>query len=235
MSMSNTIKEKQRVIFISSYTFLPGQYLTNEEICDTEEWKCHDGSKCITKNHVCDIIIHCTDGSDENPEVCVDWPCPNGTWKCNDSSCISESNVCDGWRMGRFLTIIVTHLDLTNMTANVKMVLMKKLICVHLGIAVSTNGNAITMYVKKEQMSVMVNWIVLEMDLMSLENYVLIGNVVRTCGNVKIIVNALRVAMYVVVIVIIMIKDVMMDQMRILRCVVTGNVLQEDGNVMIVV
>ncbi len=137
--------------------------------------------------------------------------------------------------MGRFLTIIVTHLDLTNMTANVKMVLMKKLICVHLGIAVSTNGNAITMYVKKEQMSVMVNWIVLEMDLMSLENYVLIGNVVRTCGNVKIIVNALRVAMYVVVIVIIMIKDVMMDQMRILRCVVTGNVLQEDGNVMIVV
>ena len=31
--------------------------------------------------------------------MCVDWPCPIGKWKCNDGSCISESNVCDGWRM----------------------------------------------------------------------------------------------------------------------------------------
>ncbi len=65
--------------------------------CDENEWQCHDGRRCINKNFVCDKLIHCTDGSDEKPEVCLKWKCPIGRWRCETGNqCIDENKVCDG-------------------------------------------------------------------------------------------------------------------------------------------
>ncbi len=64
--------------------------------CSDSEWDCHDGKRCIKKQYVCDNTIHCSDGSDEKPEVCAIWQCSAGRWKCLDNLwCISSSKVCD--------------------------------------------------------------------------------------------------------------------------------------------
>ncbi len=65
--------------------------------CKDEEWKCHDGRRCIQKKYLCDGDIHCGDGSDEDPEVCVDGiTCDEFKWKCaTGNQCIVMERVCD--------------------------------------------------------------------------------------------------------------------------------------------
>ncbi len=64
--------------------------------CDENKWSCFDGRRCIEKEYVCDKHFHCTDGSDEMPEVCALWQCARGKWKCGNNKCIDEDKVCDG-------------------------------------------------------------------------------------------------------------------------------------------
>ncbi len=64
--------------------------------CSEEEWECKDGKRCIPKDCVCDINIHCRDGSDESDDVCADWQCAEGLWKCANNKCINSIKVCDG-------------------------------------------------------------------------------------------------------------------------------------------
>ncbi len=60
------------------------------------QWECLNGQRCINDEYVCDTLIHCPDGSDEMPEVCVPWVCPTDRWKCKrDNKCISKKIVCD--------------------------------------------------------------------------------------------------------------------------------------------
>ncbi len=63
--------------------------------CSDGKWSCHDGKRCIENQYVCDGAIHCSNGSDEKPEVCALWQCSKGMWKCGDNKCIHESKVCN--------------------------------------------------------------------------------------------------------------------------------------------
>ncbi len=65
--------------------------------CSDGKWECHDGRRCLEERYICDGIIHCTDGSDENPDVCALWQCSPGRFKCLfDNKCIPNKVVCDG-------------------------------------------------------------------------------------------------------------------------------------------
>ncbi len=63
--------------------------------CNSTQWSCQDNRRCLKIEAVCDGIIHCTDGSDEKPELCALWQCPDGMWKCVEKKCIKERDVCD--------------------------------------------------------------------------------------------------------------------------------------------
>ncbi len=60
-------------------------------------WSCKDGRRLIGDKYVCDGRFHCTDGSDEDREMCLKWNCTQGYWKCslNGIQCIPERHVCD--------------------------------------------------------------------------------------------------------------------------------------------
>ena len=66
------------------------------QCCGNETWACHDGMRCIQEKYTCDGIIHCRDGSDEQPEVCALWQCPDDMWRCANHKCIDVGKVCDG-------------------------------------------------------------------------------------------------------------------------------------------
>ena len=73
--------------------------------CETGEWACRDGKRCVREAQVCDMKIHCRDGSDEKYDVCALWQCAEGFWKCLDNKCIGERNVCNGYTSyGVFMT-----------------------------------------------------------------------------------------------------------------------------------
>ena len=63
--------------------------------CSDGKWSCHDGRRCIWNQYVCNGRIHCTDGSDEKPDVCALWQCSKGMWKCGDNICINDEYICD--------------------------------------------------------------------------------------------------------------------------------------------
>ncbi len=47
---------------------------------------------------MCDAYSDCHDGSDEWPEVCENWGCTVGHWKCADNvKCIYDYVVCDSY------------------------------------------------------------------------------------------------------------------------------------------
>ncbi len=47
-----------------------------------------------------DLIPHCSDGSDENPQYHLGWNCEDEYFKCpDDHHCISATRVCDGDRL----------------------------------------------------------------------------------------------------------------------------------------
>jgi hypothetical protein len=43
---------------------------------------------------VCDYVIHCQDGSDE--DRCVFPPCDIATWTCRNHQCVDRHLLCDG-------------------------------------------------------------------------------------------------------------------------------------------
>ncbi len=51
--------------------------------------------KCIDNDKVCDGVPNCRYESDENPELCAEWNCTTGKWKCHSKRCIDAKLVCD--------------------------------------------------------------------------------------------------------------------------------------------
>ena len=43
---------------------------TNCETCDYDQWQCSDMKRCLNKNQICDGIVDCQDGTDEDPKSC---------------------------------------------------------------------------------------------------------------------------------------------------------------------
>ncbi len=73
-------------------------------------WKCNKDNRCIPRSKVCDGKKLCSDGADEDKDLCLDWKCSDGLVKCRDNrkcisgkwrckngtKCINDEHVCDG-------------------------------------------------------------------------------------------------------------------------------------------
>lgn len=44
----------------------------------------------------CDGDADCTDGSDEDPEMCAKLPCEIGRHRCSKNICVGREALCDG-------------------------------------------------------------------------------------------------------------------------------------------
>nr|XP_054751735.1 uncharacterized protein LOC129257436 [Lytechinus pictus] len=66
--------------------------------CGEGRFACADGRQCVLQDTVCDLMLDCADGSDENSGICqLDRECPPGFTKCNKSpQCIEDKDWCDG-------------------------------------------------------------------------------------------------------------------------------------------
>ncbi len=54
------------------------------------------GLKSIDHHLVCDGSEYCFDRSDEQLNVCENWDCGEGRWKCRNFKCIDLTQICDG-------------------------------------------------------------------------------------------------------------------------------------------
>ncbi len=69
--------------------------------CSQDRWKC-GSNECIKRSDVCSFLAECPDESDEDPEMCREWQCSPGYWKCKDGSgCVELSMVCNERYRGR--------------------------------------------------------------------------------------------------------------------------------------
>lgn len=84
---------------------------SEHEICPTQRdiFRCTDGSNDIPCYDVCNVVIDCADGSDEEPQLCerrstakpkvfaveqcVDY---NGRFQCDDQSTVACYEICNG-------------------------------------------------------------------------------------------------------------------------------------------
>lgn len=69
--------------------------------CDKDGlWTCPNTKQCIAMKHVCDGVVHCVDGADENRTLCLAWDCQqhDNVYQCvdNDYQCIPAEKICDG-------------------------------------------------------------------------------------------------------------------------------------------
>ncbi len=74
--------------------------LGSSRSCDPDQFRCHDGRRCIGDEYVCDGVIHCRDGSDEEDEVCNTWQCVEWKWKCSNNLCINANDVGGAMQKG---------------------------------------------------------------------------------------------------------------------------------------
>lgn len=64
--------------------------------CRSQKHQCNDGT-CIFEHELCDGKRHCSDGSDETLDLCIDTYCPPFAFKCNYGGCISGDTKCNGF------------------------------------------------------------------------------------------------------------------------------------------
>ncbi len=56
--------------------------------------------RCIPVDLVCNSDVDCLDLSDEDQEMCANWTCPGGFWRCMDGhKCIPDDKILDGHGM----------------------------------------------------------------------------------------------------------------------------------------
>merc|ERR1712080_66495 len=65
--------------------------------CETYEWQCSDGTKCVQLTDMCDGKPQCGDASDEVEANCPDLTCDaKNEWQCdNKKQCIQKGHRCD--------------------------------------------------------------------------------------------------------------------------------------------
>nr|XP_053644336.1 uncharacterized protein LOC128696937 [Cherax quadricarinatus] len=56
--------------------------------CNSQEIECKTGGNCISLINVCNGVKHCTDGSDEDPQICKFWKDDKG--RCNQGKFMCE-------------------------------------------------------------------------------------------------------------------------------------------------
>ncbi|KAK6617378.1 hypothetical protein RUM43_014387 [Polyplax serrata] len=63
--------------------------------CASDEFKCHDNSRCVPTSRVCDGVHDCSDSSDE--ENCSAPPvCSGDQFRCDDDTCLRSDQRCNG-------------------------------------------------------------------------------------------------------------------------------------------
>lgn len=66
--------------------------------CNSQEIECKTGGNCISLINVCNGVKHCTDGSDEDPQICKFWKddkgwCNQGKFMC-EGACSYLHDLC---------------------------------------------------------------------------------------------------------------------------------------------
>ena len=80
------------------YIYFIGWPLVLSDGCSDGQWQCQDNTqRCIDLRHVCDNIIHCQTGSDEDPSFCAQLNCTTDQWRCKNNKCIDRYSVCTGY------------------------------------------------------------------------------------------------------------------------------------------
>ncbi|KAB0803781.1 hypothetical protein PPYR_00751 [Photinus pyralis] len=63
--------------------------------CTDESFRCSDGG-CVPFQVTCDGIVHCSDGSDEEPGYCGHRSCPLAWFQCLNKRCVLSNLTCNG-------------------------------------------------------------------------------------------------------------------------------------------
>ncbi|VDI08812.1 Hypothetical predicted protein [Mytilus galloprovincialis] len=73
-------------------------FLVQAHSCEIGHIKCGDGLQCVHKSALCDKeVTDCSDGSDEEEEMCKAHSCSDYFSKCSDGlQCVREIAICNG-------------------------------------------------------------------------------------------------------------------------------------------
>lgn len=74
----------------TSFFFVPA----GDHRCQDNQFQCKN-KMCIPVSSHCDGVEDCSDGSDEDDEICSQKTCAPGQFQCANKRCIPMSYVCD--------------------------------------------------------------------------------------------------------------------------------------------
>lgn len=63
----------------------------------SNEFQCLSG-ECIANSKLCDGTNDCKDESDEDQDICAEFPCPENTYHCKHGGCIHLDARCNGFQ-----------------------------------------------------------------------------------------------------------------------------------------
>ena len=74
-----------------------GEFACRSYLDSCTNGHCNNTKECIISQWKCDGELDCTDGSDEDTEVCKNWACEPNRYRCDNDKCVLWSSVCDGF------------------------------------------------------------------------------------------------------------------------------------------
>lgn len=84
------------LLFIACFVQIKAKSdLVFTKICASNQFQCNNGN-CVPLTWVCDGVLDCVDGEDEEDQNCSFKTCASNEFQCNNGNCVPLPWVCDG-------------------------------------------------------------------------------------------------------------------------------------------